>query len=64
MTPYEEAQKAVDALRAHVDQLEREARKLVGKMAQLQAINTAEAIGFLKEPWCILPKSRDEIRTV
>lgn len=54
------AEESLAALRGHVAVLEEGVRKTVSQMARYQAINTQEAVAFLKEPWCILPKSREE----
>lgn len=37
-----------------------EVQRLTAELAKYQAVNTQEAMDFLKEPWCILPKSREE----
>lgn len=57
---YAGVEKAIADLRTYANGLEREARKLIGEMAKYERLNTQEALAFLREPWCILPKSRDE----
>lgn len=56
----QEAERAIRALREHVETLEADVRLTIAKISKYQAINTQEALSFLKEPWCILPKSREE----
>lgn len=51
------AQRAVDALKAEVD-------GLIDELSQWDALSAKEAREFLKEPWCIVPKSKDEWRVV
>lgn len=55
-----QAESALEALKSHVVNLELEVRRSVGQLAKYQAINTQEAMSFLREPWCILPKSHEE----
>lgn len=56
----QEAERAIGALKSHVADLEADVRKTVSQLSKYQAINTQEAMAFLKEPWCVLPKSREE----
>lgn len=56
----QQAEAAVIALKDHVAALEAEVRRTIGQLSKYQAINTQEAMAFLKEPWCVLPKSREE----
>jgi len=55
-----QAELAVGVLKQHVASLELEVRRTIGELAKYQAINTKEAAAFLREPWCVLPKSREE----
>lgn len=56
----ENAVRALDALKAQVSGLEREVNSVLAEVFRYEAINIQEIHTFLKEPWCILPKSREE----
>jgi DNA excision repair protein ERCC-3 len=56
----QKAETALDALKEHVAGLEREMKSVLGHLARYRELNVEEALEFLKEPWCILPKARDE----
>lgn len=56
----QEAERAIGALKSHVASLEVDVRNAVSQLSKYQAINTKDAMAFLKEPWCVLPKSREE----
>jgi DNA excision repair protein ERCC-3 len=58
------AQSALDALRKQVDELEAEFQSLLKELGKYSAIDPEEARAFLKEPWCILQKGKDEWRVV
>lgn len=54
------AAQSLDALSRHVDGLKEEHARLLRELSKYQAIDTEEGREFMKEPWCILPKSKDE----
>lgn len=56
----QKAETALDALKEHVAGLEREMKGVLAHLARYRELNVEEALEFLKEPWCILPKARDE----
>lgn len=56
----ERALGALGTLRQTVGAVESEVQRLIGELGKYGSISADEALGFLKEPWCILPKSRDE----
>jgi len=51
---------AVTALKDHVHTLESDVQAVVSELNRYLAIDIEEVKKFLKEPWLILPKSRDE----
>ncbi len=54
------AQFALKKLRAEMDALEEEYHKLMGEMSHYKDIDSQEAMDFLKEPWCVHPRGKDE----
>ncbi len=52
--------RALEALDVQVSGIKAEFGRLFSELSKYQAINFQEVQSFLKEPWCILPKSRDE----
>lgn len=54
------ADTALKSLKAQVRQVEEEFANLTAELKKYAAIDQMEAREFLKEPWCILPKSRSE----
>lgn len=54
------AQHALKKLRAEMDSLEEEYHKLMGEMSHYKDIDSQEAMDFLKQPWCIHPRGKEE----
>jgi hypothetical protein len=54
------AVRALEALDVQVSGVKSEFGRLFSELSKYQAINFQEVQSFLKEPWCILPKSREE----
>ncbi|MGI0148687.1 MAG: DEAD/DEAH box helicase family protein [Thermoplasmata archaeon] len=54
------AVRALEALDVQVSGVKAEFGRLFSELSKYQAINFQEVQNFLKEPWCILPKSREE----
>lgn len=51
---------SLKALRAEMDALEEEYHKLMAEMSHYKDIDSQEAMEFLKEPWCVHPRGKDE----
>lgn len=51
-------------MREDLDRVQAEYGRLAKELERYRKIDSQEAIGFLKEPWCILPQGRDEWRVV
>lgn len=56
----ERALNALAFLKIQMGEIEEHVNKLSGELGQWSEYKTDEAKKFLKEPWCIIPKSRDE----
>lgn len=54
------AEAALVALKDQVSALDGEVKGVLSQLARYHELNVEEALEFLKEPWCILPKGRDE----
>lgn len=54
------AESALGNLRATVLEVEGEFKALTAELGKYGPIDADEALAFLKEPWCVLPKGRDQ----
>jgi len=51
---------SVGELKSHVTSLESEIHAMIEELLRYQSIDIDEIKKFLREPWCIVPKGRDE----
>jgi len=51
---------ALKRLRAEMDSLEDEYNKLMAEMSHYKDIDSEEAMAFLREPWCVHPRGKEE----
>jgi DNA excision repair protein ERCC-3 len=54
------AEASLKAMRSEMEALEGEYIKLMGEMSHYKDIDSKEAMDFLKEPWCIHPRGKEE----